>query len=214
MANQQILDVAKQTDSILEITGVIDNIASQTNLLAMNAAIEAAHAGEAGKGFAVVADEIRKLAESSGQNSRAITELLERISQAIRNATDSSGETRNSFGQIQGEVDVMVNAFSEIASSMSEMSAGATQVLAATGELTQNVAGVSDQTSFIHKSAKNIAEGVKKSRDMTELTKQGVNEIAMGVKEIQESVIMLDSQSRKSEEDMKNLKSHMDQFEL
>ena len=213
-ANQQILNVAKQTDSILEITAVIDNIASQTNLLAMNAAIEAAHAGEAGKGFAVVADEIRKLAESSGQNSRAITELLDAISLAIRNASDSSGESLNSFKLIQSEVGILVSSLSEIATSMTQMSSGATQVLSASGALTQSVAGVSEQTSVIVNSTEDITKGVEKSREMVELTKQGVEEIAQGVRLIQQSVVVLDEESHKNEEGLETLKDQIEHFRL
>ena len=213
-ANQQILKVAQQTDSIMEITGVINNIASQTNLLAMNAAIEAAHAGEAGKGFAVVADEIRKLAESASLNSKAITDLLGAISSYINDATHSSEESLHSFKQIQDEVGQLVGALVEIASSMSEMSAGATQVLTATTAMTESVSGVSDQTSVIVINTESITGAVKKSQEMANLSQQGVEEIALGVREIQESVVILDDQSRLNEEGLEALKSLIDQFKL
>jgi methyl-accepting chemotaxis protein len=93
-------EIARESEGILEINAVMENIASQTNLLSMNAAIEAAHAGEAGKGFAVVADEIRKLAESSGEQSKTIGTVLKKIKDSIDKITRSTENVLEKFEAI------------------------------------------------------------------------------------------------------------------
>lgn len=121
----------EQSDSVYEANAIIKNISAQTNLLAMNAAIEAAHAGDAGSGFAVVADEIRKLAESSNQQSKLITESIKSLKRAIDSAVRTTGQAERSFGAITDSVSVVSGLDEEIKQSIDEQSSASSQILQA-----------------------------------------------------------------------------------
>ncbi|MDR2965282.1 MAG: methyl-accepting chemotaxis protein, partial [Treponema sp.] len=124
-----IQEIARESEGLLEINSVMENIASQTNLLSMNAAIEAAHAGEAGKGFAVVADEIRKLAESSSEQSKTIGNVLKKIKGAIDKITVSTENVLNKFEAIDSNIKTVVEQEELIRNAMEEQGEGSKQLL-------------------------------------------------------------------------------------
>ncbi|MDR0409710.1 MAG: methyl-accepting chemotaxis protein, partial [Spirochaetaceae bacterium] len=132
-----IQQIARESEGLLEINAVMENIASQTNLLSMNAAIEAAHAGEAGKGFAVVADEIRKLAESSGEQSKTISTVLKKIKDSIDKITRSTDAVLNKFEAIDTGVKTVSDQEENIRNAMEEQSAGSQQILEAISQLNE-----------------------------------------------------------------------------
>ena len=143
--------IAVKSESLLEINSVMQNIASQTNLLSMNAAIEAAHAGESGRGFAVVADEIRKLAESSSLQSKTISAVLKDIKGAIDKITKSIGNVLNKFDTIDEGIKTVAEQEHGILNAMEEQRQGGTQVLQAIGQL-------SDITHQVKEEARQMVE--------------------------------------------------------
>ena len=120
-----------QSDSLLEANSVINNIASQTNLLAMNAAIEAAHAGEAGKGFSVVAEEIRKLAENSSSQSRTIAAGLKSTIEQIKNIAQATTTADGAFNDVATKINVVAALSEEVNLTLHEQNEGSRQVLEA-----------------------------------------------------------------------------------
>ncbi|MBR1714414.1 MAG: hypothetical protein IJ717_05665 [Treponema sp.] len=103
--NEQIYEIERESKALQEANSVISGIAEMTNLLAMNAEIEAAHAGEAGKGFSVVANEIRRLAEDSGEQSRRIGEQLSKITRTIEEIVSSSKLASDALEDVFREID-------------------------------------------------------------------------------------------------------------
>jgi len=121
--------IEKESKALVEMGKMVGQIASQTNLLAMNAAIEAAHAGEVGAGFAVVADEIRKLAEDSSKQSKQIGEVLKRVKSRIDNAYEKTSQAQNEFAQVGNLAEDVKTRETEIKASMNEQNEGGQRVL-------------------------------------------------------------------------------------
>jgi len=209
---QEILEIAHDSEGLQEINAVMENIASQTNLLSMNAAIEAAHAGEAGKGFAVVAGEIRKLAESSSQQSKTTSAMLKKIKASIDNITKSSDDVLNRFGAIDSSVKTVSEHEQNILHAMEEQEVGGKQILESIGRLR-------DITSEVKKGSDNMAESgktlVRETDGFIQTSKEtvsGMNEILKGVNQINVSVTQVNSMSQENDKNFEALKQETQKF--
>ena len=126
---EAVKEVARQLDGIKGMAEIINNLSAQTNLLSINAAIEAAHAGDAGRGFAVVADEINKLALSSSQNSEKIASTIKEVEKTINVANQFSIDTGDSFSLLNKEIQFIVEAFNDINNSNSRLNSFSSEVM-------------------------------------------------------------------------------------
>jgi len=180
----KIRDVAKDSQGLLEISAVIQDIASQTNLLSMNAAIEAAHAGDSGRGFAVVADEIRKLAESSAAQAKTVSNMLKKIKNSVETITVSSDAVLTQFE----DIDVRIRDVSErqqvISNAMDEQGAGSKEILGAVAQLNDITSQVKSGSDEMLTGSKEVIRESANLGRITEEVSGGMNEMAAGVEQI------------------------------
>lgn len=179
-----IAAVHSAADTIIEAISIIEAIAGQTDLLAMNAAIEAAHAGEAGRGFAVVAEEIRKLSETTRENSGVISSSIHNAIATIKEAMEATNATGHAFERVRDEVDDFTETFREIDATMSELSVGGTQILEAIAELTNISDQVTSGSEQMRQGADEITRSIIGVRDVSTHVTTGIGEIEIGVREI------------------------------
>jgi methyl-accepting chemotaxis protein len=183
-----IQEIAKESEGLIEITEVMENIAGQTNLLSMNAAIEAAHAGESGKGFAVVADEIRKLAESSGEQSKTIAAVLKKIKESIDRISKSTDMVIDRFEAIDRNIKTVSEQEENVRSSMEEQGTGSQHILESISTLNDITQIIKNGSIQMRTGSRKIIEESKHLEAVTLEISNGTNEIAQGAEEINTAI--------------------------
>jgi len=209
-----IQEIARESEGLLEINSVMENIASQTNLLSMNAAIEAAHAGEAGKGFAVVADEIRKLAESSSEQSKTIGTVLKKIAESIKKITASTDNVLKRFEAIDTGVKTVAQQEDNVRNAMEEQGQGSKQVL-------DGVGNVNEITRQVKSSSEEMLEGskevIRESQNLERATQEitgGMNEMAQGADQINLAVNNVNEMTVQNREAIADLLKEVSKFKV
>ncbi len=175
----RINQIAERSKALLQSNQVISNITAQTNLLAMNAAIEAAHAGEAGAGFSVVADEIRILAETSANQTKNIKEEIVQVEDAINQVVLSSKKSEQAYAQVLENIEATSNLVSEVQSAMMEQQNGSMEILEALKSLNQITQQVQEASREMAIGNATVVSEITHLREATEkISKnmQGINE--------------------------------------
>ena len=209
-----IREIARESEGLMEINGVIENIASQTNLLSMNAAIEAAHAGEAGKGFAVVADEIRKLAESSGEQSKTISTVLKKIKDSIDKITRSTDGVLNKFEAIDSGVRIVSQQEELIRSAMEEQGRRSKQILEVVSRMNEITGQVKTGSEEMRTGSGAVLDASRTLEIITEELVSGMNEMAVGADQINVAVNRVNEISGQNKTDIDALIQEVDKFKI
>jgi len=211
---EDIKTISRESESLLEINSVMENIASQTNLLSMNAAIEAAHAGEAGKGFAVVAGEIRKLAENSSAQSKTTSEALKKIKSLIDKIVQSTEEVLNKFGAIDGAIQTVAEQEENIRNAMEEQSQGSKQILESIGQLSEITRHVKDGSLEMLEGSNEIIKEGKNLETATGEIKGSMSQMAGNANAISSTVNKVNELSDKNHEGIITLMNEVMRFKV
>ncbi len=206
--------IAEESGSLMEASSVIQHIASQTGLLAMNAAIEAAHAGEAGKGFSVVADEIRKLAEDSNAQGKMITTTLKNLSAEIESLISSSRVVDSKFTAIFNLANEVKKMSEKLTDAMKEQAHGSSEVLVAIKDINTVTNEVQMGSGQMLHGGETVAGEMQKLDGLTRIITDSMNEMALGAEQISYAVKEVKEITEENKQNIETLVSEVKKFKI
>lgn len=209
-----IAQMSSASDRLIEANELIAGVTEQTDLLAMNAAIEAAHAGEAGRGFAVVADEIRKLAEMTGEQSRQVNTDIESIRSLISRLVTGSRSTSEGFGAIQSSLADVRNVFHEIYGAMQEQRTGGREILEALQQMRDLTTTVNDGSSEMRAGNEQMLTAIRNVNEITQRSRDSIGEVNEGIRRISEAVGEISSASDRNKRQIEEILTATDRLTL
>ena len=211
-ANSVVAQIAEKSESLLEASQIIQNIASQTNLLAMNAAIEAAHAGESGKGFAVVADEIRKLAEESNTQGKQIGIVIQESTEIIARLTEVGIAAEKAFTEVTDFISKIAEQEESIVQLMHHQEENGEQVLEAIKKINGIAGEIREGSTEMIEGGAQIEHEMQELAEITRKTTDRMNEIASGAVQINSAVQDIRLISQKSKNSIDGLAHEVAKF--
>ena len=210
--SEEIAQVAEQSKALQEANKTIENIAKHTNLLAMNAAIEAAHAGDSGKGFSVVADEIRKLSETSSEQSKKIGAELSKIQETINKVVSASVDSSENFNQINGMISSTDQLVRQIKSAMEEQQLGSKQIVDALKTMNDSTAEVRIASSEMAEGNRLILDEVHNLQNSTYEMKNSMSQMTEGAEEMKQTGSILSDISTQVRQSVTQIGNEIDTF--
>ena len=212
--NDRIAQIENESQMLQEANTSIANIAAKTNLLAMNAAIEAAHAGEAGKGFSVVADEIRKLSETSSKQSKTIGTQLQKIKESINSVVAASAQSSEAFNSVVDGIKATDEIVHQIRSAMIEQSENSQQINQTLGDINDKTMEVHSASSKMTTESQSMLSQVQSLESATKNMKDSMSEMKIGAEKIDETGAALSEIVEKLKNSIEGIGAQIDQFKV
>lgn len=207
-------ELAQRSESLVEVSKLIQSLSAQTNLLAMNAAIEAAHAGEHGKGFAVVAEEVRKLAGSAGEQAKKVGGTLKQIRGALDAIARRNDEILAQFGRIEEAVRNVERNQGAFLISMKEQEKGGQQVLVAMNELKRVTETVRESSTVVSESSRRIQEEAQRVGVLSGQLRNALGAFLPEISGVAQTVTQVNALMTETQQSIRALREEVSRFQV